>query len=73
MSAAPAWTAAGLLGVAIVLASGRLGGSAPSMPASDSAWKQTSAPQAVPDQPAYGDARCPAGVPAAPRPANHGA
>lgn len=70
---APAWTAAGLLGVAIVLASGRLGGPAPPTPARDSAWKDMSAPQAASSRPAYGQARCPDGTQAAPRPANNGA
>lgn len=59
MSAAPAWTAAGLLGVAIVLASGRLGAPAPSTPARDGAWKDMSAPQGVPAQPLPGQAACP--------------
>jgi len=59
VSAAPAWAAAGLLGFAIVLASGRLGGPAPSMPERESAWKDMSSPQAAQGQPVPGRAACP--------------
>jgi hypothetical protein len=59
VSAAPAWTVAGLLGVAIVLASGRLGGPEPSVPARDSAWKDMSSPQGAPVQPVPGRVACP--------------
>jgi hypothetical protein len=71
VSAAPAWTAAGLLGVAIVLASGRLGGSAPSAPERDAAWQDMS-PQAARGDASNAEAGC-RDKPAAPRPAHNGA
>jgi hypothetical protein len=72
VSAAPAWTAAALLGVAIVLASGRLGGSAPSAPARDAAWQDMSSPQAARGDASNAEAGCP-DKPAAPKPAHNGA
>lgn len=75
MSAAPAWAAAGLLGVSIVLASGRWGGGTPAAPPMrDAAWQDAPAPQAAQaGPPATPAVRCPGNGPGAAKPANRGA
>jgi hypothetical protein len=72
VSAAPAWTAIGLLGVAIVLASGRLGGESREAPARVPAWQEMSSPPAHGASSRGADA-CPDAAPLPPKPANNGA
>lgn len=73
MSAAPAWAAAGLLGVAIVLASGRLGGEERPTTDRDPAWKEMSSSQPARGASSQGAKACPDAAPAPSKPAHHGA